>query len=91
MQIVARIEIAGKTIKRIVKCIPVDVRKIACDGIIGDAADREPHAIMARDCSAGNDGEIPVASGKLVERVAMARDAAWEFSRFNHFVVLARR
>ena len=90
MQIVACVEVKAKSSSASSSALPSSVRKIARGRTIGDAADREPHAVFAGDRGAGDDGEIAVAPREFAERVAVAGACGRELDRFDQFIVAAR-
>ena len=90
VQVVARLELDGEVLQRVVERGAVERAEVLRGGPVGDAADREPRALRGGDRRAGDDGEIAVPARELAERVAVARLGAGEAHRLDQFVVLAR-
>ena len=89
MQVVARIELPGERVERVVERAAVECAKSRA-WPVGDAADGEANAVFARNRGAGDDGEIAVAAGELPEGVAVSRPPRRYGDRFDQFVVGAR-
>ena len=71
VQIVARVELPGECVERVVERAPLEQRQVARDRPVGDAADREPSGLCVDHRGAGDDREIAVAARELAEGVAV--------------------
>ena len=90
MQVVARIEIAGEGIERVVECAAVERAEIAARSADRHAADGEPYGLSDRDRGAGDDGEIAVPAAEFPEGIAVPCAPCREMHRLDQFVGLAR-
>ena len=90
MQVVARLEVVGDAVERVVERGAVERQAVEDDRPVGDAAHGETRRLFAGDRRASDDGEIAVTSRELAEGIAVAGPAARHDHRLDQFVICAR-
>jgi len=88
MQIIARLQIAGERIERIIEGPPAELAEIAHGRPIRHAADTQPCALSISNRSAGNEGEVAVPSAELTECRARAPWQARKPHSLDQLIVL---
>jgi len=86
MQIVPRLKLPHKCLKRRVERSTVEISKIAGDRPVRYPANRQAGAARGGERSAGHYGEITVPASKFAERIAGVRAAARDQDRFDQFM-----